>query len=67
VLTTKQTALICAATVLAALSNAAAPSVEAQLAQDRNLGKAFYENPTTGAEAVTEFKKALDLAPDSDR
>jgi tetratricopeptide (TPR) repeat protein len=67
VLTTKQTALICAATVLAALSNAAATSVEEQLAQDRNLGKAFYENPTTGAEAVTEFKKALDLAPDSDR
>ena len=66
-LTTKQTALICAATVLAALSNAAATSVEEQLAQDRNLGKAFYENPTTGAEAVTEFKKALDLAPDSDR
>ena len=66
-LTTKQTALICAATVLAALSNAAGTSVEEQLAQDRNLGKAFYENPTTGAEAVAEFKKALDLAPDSDR
>lgn len=66
-MTTKQTALICAATVLAALSNAAATSVEEQLAQDRNLGKAFYENPTTAAEAVTEFKKALDLAPDSDR
>ena len=33
----------------------------------RNLGKAFYENPTTGALAVDEFKKALDLAPDSAR
>lgn len=33
----------------------------------RNLGKAFYENPTTQKEAVTEFKKALDLAPDSPR
>ncbi len=33
----------------------------------RNLGKAFYENPTTQKEAVTEFKKALDLAPDSAR
>ena len=66
-LTTKQTALIFAATVLAALSNAAATSVEEQLEQDRNLGKAFYENPTTGTEAVTQFKKALDLAPDSDR
>ncbi len=33
----------------------------------RNLGKAFYENPTTHAQAVEEFKKALDLAPDSSR
>src|SRR6267378_619559 len=33
----------------------------------RNLGKAFYENPTTQKEAVTEFRKALDLAPKSAR
>ena len=33
----------------------------------RNLGKAFYENPTTGRLAVAEFKKALDLAPGSVR
>ena len=33
----------------------------------RNLGKAFYENPTTQKEAVAEFKKALDLAADSAR
>ncbi len=33
----------------------------------RNLGKAFYENPTTQKEAVVEFKKALDMAPDSPR
>jgi tetratricopeptide (TPR) repeat protein len=33
----------------------------------RNLGKAFYENPTTQKEAVTEFKKALDVAPNSAR
>ena len=33
----------------------------------RNLGKAFYENPTTQKEAVDEFKKALDLAPNSAR
>ena len=33
----------------------------------RNLGKAFYENPTTQAQAVDEFKKALDLAPKSPR
>jgi tetratricopeptide (TPR) repeat protein len=33
----------------------------------RNLGKAFYENPTTQKEAVTEFKKALELSPGSAR
>ncbi len=35
--------------------------------QHRNLGKAFYENPTTQVQAVDEFKKALDMAPDSAR
>ncbi len=40
---------------------------EEQLTAERNLGKAFYENPTTQAEAVEEFKKALDLNPDSVR
>ncbi|HXE14648.1 MAG TPA: tetratricopeptide repeat protein, partial [Bryobacteraceae bacterium] len=49
-------------------ANAASTSdVENQLSIDRNLGKAFYENPTTQAEAVAEFKKALDLKPDSVR
>ena len=43
------------------------PPVSTALAQHRNLGKAFYENPTTQAEAVVEFKKALDLAPNSVR
>src|ERR1700720_4750228 len=33
----------------------------------RNLGKAFYENPTTQKEAVVEFKKAFDVAPNSAR
>jgi len=33
----------------------------------RNLGKAFYENPTTQLQAVDELKKALDLAPGSAR
>ncbi len=33
----------------------------------RNLGKAFYENPTTQKEAVEEFKKALEMQPDSVR
>jgi tetratricopeptide (TPR) repeat protein len=46
---------------------AEAPTVSPALAQHRNLGKAFYENPTTQQEAVAEFKKALDLAPNSVR
>lgn len=33
----------------------------------RNLGKAFYENPTTQQLAVDEFRRALELAPDSAR
>src|ERR1700691_5669511 len=37
------------------------------LAQHRNLGKAFYENPTTQQLAVREFQQALELAPDSTR
>ena len=41
-------------------------SVE-QIATYRNLGKAFYENPTTQAQAVDQFKKVLDLAADSAR
>jgi tetratricopeptide (TPR) repeat protein len=51
-----------------ALARAAAvrstPEPEA-LWHHRNLGKAFYENPTTQAQAVEELKKALDLAPGS--
>ena len=42
-------------------------TVSTSLAQHRNLGKAFYENPTTQAEAVVEFQKARDLAPNSVR
>jgi tetratricopeptide (TPR) repeat protein len=37
------------------------------LAAFRNLGKAFYENPVTHAQAIEVFKKAFDLAPDSAR
>jgi tetratricopeptide (TPR) repeat protein len=37
------------------------------LEQHRNLGKAFYENPTTQQEAVREFQEALKIAPDSPR
>ena len=38
-----------------------------RLGHYRNLGKAFYENPTMQAQAVDAFKKALELAPNSPR
>ncbi|MES1240875.1 MAG: FG-GAP-like repeat-containing protein [Acidobacteriota bacterium] len=57
--------------LLALLAAAGAAPVETsreeQLWHHRNLGKAFYENPTTQYEAVEELKRALDLAPDSPR
>lgn len=59
-----------AAFLLLAAAAAPAPdaaSREEQLARHRNLGKAFYENPTTQYQAVEELKKALDLAPGSAR
>jgi tetratricopeptide (TPR) repeat protein len=42
-------------------------SIEERLWQHRNLGKAFYENPTTQAQAVEEFRKALEIVPTSAR
>lgn len=51
----------------AALQGAHQPSREDLLWQHRNLGKAFYENPTTQKEAVAEFRKALELNPASVR
>jgi Tfp pilus assembly protein PilF len=60
--------ILVTAGALAAL--AASPAAQPQndeLSQHRNLGKAFYENPTTQQQAVEEFKKALDLAPASPR
>ncbi|MDZ7638269.1 MAG: FG-GAP-like repeat-containing protein [Bryobacterales bacterium] len=42
-------------------------SQEEQLWQLRNLGKAFYENPTTQKEAVDTFKQAFAIAPNSVR
>ncbi len=53
------TGLLCAAT--------SDQSMEERLWQLRNLGKAFYENPTTQVQAVDEFRKALDLKPTSAR
>ncbi len=40
---------------------------DAKLEALRNLGKAFYENPTTQKEAVVTLKQAYDLAPKSTR
>ena len=42
-------------------------ALQDRLWQHRNLGQAFYENPTTQTQSVAEFKKALDLAPGSVR
>lgn len=44
-----------------------APTNEERLARHRNLGKAFYENPTTQNESVEQFRQALGLAPGSNR
>jgi tetratricopeptide (TPR) repeat protein len=43
------------------------PVDSARLAEYRNLGKAFYENPTTQKQAADEFRRALLLAPNSAR
>src|SRR5690349_23518841 len=51
----------------AALQGARQPSHDDLLWQHRNLGKAFYENPTTQKQAVAEFREALELNPGSAR
>ena len=55
------------AAVLTSSAFQATQSNEDVLAQARNLGKAFYENPTTQAQSVDQFKKALDMMPNSAR
>lgn len=42
-------------------------SKEEEIQRHRNLGKALYENPISVAQAPEEFKKALELVPNSDR
>ena len=61
------TLLIIGITGLALATRQDGPSRQERLWQHRNLGKAFYENTTTLNKAAEEFKKALDLAPDSPR
>ena len=60
-------ALLGAPVLLALLSAQSGPRNEERLWQLRNLGKAFYENPTTQAQAVDQFRLALGLAPGSVR
>ena len=43
------------------------PPAEDRLWEHRNLGKAFYENPDTHVQAVTELHEALLLNPNSVR
>jgi Flp pilus assembly protein TadD len=62
--TRKAIGVCCAAAAALFLALAATPGEEI-LQRHRNLGKAFYENPTTHAEAIAELKKALDAAPAS--
>src|SRR3954452_22022334 len=57
--------ILAATAILAFLALRAATPAEDTLQRHRNLGKAFYENPTTHAEAIAEMKRALDLAPGS--
>jgi tetratricopeptide (TPR) repeat protein len=45
----------------------AVAAADNRLEELRNLGKAFYENPTTQREAVDTLKQALDRAPGSAR
>src|SRR4029079_13510534 len=55
--------------LMSCVSTAPGPAAQTsdELWHHRNLGKAFYENPTTQQLAVDEFKQALDLAPNSAR
>ena len=59
-------ALVAAALLFLHVANRAGTSEE-ELWAHRNLGKAFYENPTTLGLAVEEFRNALELAPGSPR
>jgi tetratricopeptide (TPR) repeat protein len=63
----RDTLLILLSTFLLAAAPPQSPSQEELLWHHRNLGKAFYENPTTQYQAVQELKAALDLAPGSAR
>lgn len=54
-----------AALLLIGAAQVPSVNIEDRLTRHRNLGKAFYENPTTQTQAVAEFAAALKLAPNS--
>ena len=56
--------LLLLAAALGAQPRPAVQHAEA-LHRHRNLGKAFYENPVMGRQAVEELRRALELAPGS--
>ncbi|MFN3323212.1 MAG: FG-GAP-like repeat-containing protein [Bryobacteraceae bacterium] len=56
--------VVCAALLLLRGADSDAQLRE-RILRHRNLGKAFYENPVTQNESVEEFRKALELKPDS--
>ncbi|MDA0205109.1 MAG: tetratricopeptide repeat protein [Acidobacteria bacterium] len=60
-------ALIVALSFAACSPSGPDPATAERLQELRNLGKAFYENPTGAEQAVETFKQALELAPDSVR
>jgi predicted Zn-dependent protease len=53
--------------LFAYLPTGAGQPAEEELWRHRHIGKALFETPTRIAEATTELKKALDLAPNSFR
>jgi tetratricopeptide (TPR) repeat protein len=67
VLRSRMLALGLPAAAALVLLSAHRPSRDDLLRQHRNLGKAFYENPTTQKQAVAEFREALALNPGSAR
>ena len=56
--TREQWKLALAAFALVLAAACSTPRNQGLLDQHRNLGKAFYENPTSKGQAVQEFKQA---------
>ena len=65
--TGRSVGVMCVCALIWLTPSASSAAADAMLERHRSLGKAFFENPTTHTEAIAEFKKALDLAPNSVR